>query len=235
MTQTNSRVAQGYTAGSRGDGRRKYRAAARHSFMVRFLRLAIPITIGVGALAMFVAVKIGDPLSKLMKLPVDIGGLVVSGSKITMQHPRLAGFTNDSRPYVVTARAAAQDITKPDVLELEDIRATLNLKANESFELVAHSGIFETKADRLTLLQSIQIKSTNYQARLIEAVVEIKQGHVVSEKPVEVVMLRGTINANRFEVINSGEVIRFDQGVVMDLTMEQGLGQGQSNQQAGAR
>ena len=42
--------------------------------------------------------------------------------------------------------------------------------------------------------------------------------HVLSEKPVEVKMLQGTISANRLEVTASGEVIRFDRGVtvVMD-------------------
>ena len=32
-----------------------------------------------------------------------------------MESPRVAGFTNDARPYEVTARAASQDITKPDI------------------------------------------------------------------------------------------------------------------------
>jgi lipopolysaccharide export system protein LptC len=219
-SQTNSRVAQGYAATNRDEGQRKYRAAARHSLMVRFLRMAIPAGILVGALAGFVIVKVLDPLRELMKLPINIDGLVVSGSKIKMQQPRLAGFTSDSRPYVVTARAAAQDVTKPDQLELEEIRATLDMKDSGPVELLAHSGIFETKADRLTLQQSIQINSANYQARLSEAVVNVRSGHVISEKPIEITMMRGTINANRFEVINSGELIRFDQGVTMVLTMD---------------
>ena len=35
-----------------------------------------------------------------------------------MEQPRLAGFTAASRPYEFTAKAAAQEITKPDVMEL---------------------------------------------------------------------------------------------------------------------
>ena len=87
-------------------------------------------------------------------------------------------------------------------------------------EVLAHSGIFETKADRLMLQRSIQINSATYQAHLSEAVVNIKLGHVVSEKPVEITMLKGTLNANRFEIINSGEIVRFEQGVTMVLTMD---------------
>jgi len=220
VSQMNLRAAQGYVATNRDDSQRKYRAAARHSLLVRFLRFAIPAGVLVGVLAAFVVVKVLDPLRELMKLPIDIGGLVVSGTKIVMQQPRLAGFTKDSRPYVVTARAAAQDVTKPDQLELEDIRATIDMKDNGAVEVLAHSGIFETKADRLMLQRSIQINSATYQAHLSEAVVNIKLGHVVSEKPVEITMLKGTINANRFEIINSGEIVRFEQGVTMVLTMD---------------
>jgi len=49
----------------------------------------------------------------------------------------------------------------------------------------------------------------------------VRKGHISSDKPVEVKMTRGTLNANRLEVINSGEVIRFDGGVVMHLNPEQ--------------
>ena len=56
-----------------------------------------------------------------------------------------------------------------------------------------------------------------YEAQLSEAVIDIRNGNVVSEKPVEVKMLNGTVNANRLEVIESGDVIRFDGGVTVTL------------------
>jgi lipopolysaccharide export system protein LptC len=66
------------------------------------------------------------------------------------------------------------------------------------------------------------LKSTNgYEAQLADAVIDVRKGYISSDKPVEVKMTRGTLNANRLEVINSGEVIRFDGGVVMHLNPEQ--------------
>ena len=35
----------------------------------------------------------------LAKLPIDIGNLVVAGTKITMEKPPLSGFTHDARAY----------------------------------------------------------------------------------------------------------------------------------------
>jgi lipopolysaccharide export system protein LptC len=202
-----------------------FRAAKRHSRFVRFLRVGIPVGVLVSILAVIVVATVLDPLRALAKLPINIGGLVVSGTKITMQQPRLTGYTQDSRPYVVNARAAAQDVTKPDVLELDDIRATMDMKDGVQYEVLAQSGLFENKNDKLTLHQKVLVNSTTYQAKLTEAVINMKTGHVVSDKPVEVTMTQGVINANRLEVINSGEVILFDKGVVMVLVPAESSGQ----------
>ena len=35
-----------------------------------------------------------------------------------MQRPLVNGYTKDKQPYSVTARTAAQDVTKPDTIEL---------------------------------------------------------------------------------------------------------------------
>src|SRR4051794_887144 len=102
-----------------------FRRAIRHSRLVRTLRIGIPLTVTIGTIATFVVMTLFDPLQALVKLPVDISGLVVSGTKITMQAPRLVGYTRDKRPYSLTARAAEQDITKPNELELQDISATM--------------------------------------------------------------------------------------------------------------
>ena len=55
--------------------------------------------------------------------------------------------------------------------------------------------------------------STGYRGRLSEAIIDIRKGHVVSERPVEVEMLQGTLNANRLEIVESGDLVRFDGGV----------------------
>ena len=59
---------------------------------------------------------------------------------------------------------------------------------------------------------------------------EVKQGKITSDKPVEVKMARGTLNANRLEILNSGEVIRFEGGVVMHLQPDAAKEKRASNQ-----
>jgi lipopolysaccharide export system protein LptC len=50
-----------------------------------------------------------------------------------------------------------------------------------------------------------------------EAAVEMKKGNVVSELPVEIKLPNGLLKANRMEIVDSGEVMRFERGVVLDL------------------
>jgi lipopolysaccharide export system protein LptC len=202
------------------EGHAAFRGAARHSRRVRFMRRAIPVGIGV-AVAAIVLSSFFNPLRFVYKLPNDLGTLVVSGSKITMESPRLAGVTRDARAYEIQAKAAAQDIKKPNVVELKEIRAKVDMQDKTSVEMTAVDGNYDTKAELLTLGQKIILSSsTGYQGILTEAVVDIKKGRIVSEKPVEVKMLQGTLNANRLEVTDTGALIRFDGGVTMMLTPE---------------
>jgi lipopolysaccharide export system protein LptC len=224
VLQLNDSGTHAFSLARRIDGGRGYRRAVRHSRHVRLLRVGIPLVIVLGGFAAFVVLTWLDPLRALAKLPVDIGGLVVSGTKITMQQPRLVGFTRDARSYTVNASAAAQDVTRPDMLELQNIHATMEMQDKSIFNVVARNGLYDTKAEKLTLRQDIVVTSTNYEGLLSEAVIEVRNGSVVSERPVELKMLQGTVNANRMEVVNSGSIVRFDGGVTMVLTLDSSPG-----------
>src|SRR3977135_1472326 len=101
----------------------RFAIAARHSRMVRALRIAVPAAV-ILAMAAIVGVSVFNPFRMLMpKLPLDIGNLVVSGTKITMESPHLSGYTTDQRPYEMWAKTAIQDVTDPDHVDLKSLRA----------------------------------------------------------------------------------------------------------------
>ncbi len=103
----------------------RFAIAARHSRMVRMLRVAVPAAVAL-SLAAIVAVSVFNPFRMLMpKLPLDMGNLVVSGTKITMESPHLAGYSTDRRPYELWAKTATQDVTDSDHVELKSLRAKL--------------------------------------------------------------------------------------------------------------
>ncbi|MGA8960167.1 MAG: LPS export ABC transporter periplasmic protein LptC [Pseudolabrys sp.] len=210
-----------YWTMSRGDADRAFHAARRHSRAVRILRIAVPAGVAVGIIIITLITYL-NPLRMLAKLPINLDNLVVSGTKVTMEGPRLTGFTHDARAYELTADTAAQDMTKPDIVELRNIRAKVEMQDKSSINLSAVSGIYDSKGETLRLEQNILLNSsTGYQGRLSEAMIDIRKGNVVSEHPVEVKLLQGTLNANRLDIVDSGDLVRFHGGVVMDMMMNQ--------------
>jgi lipopolysaccharide export system protein LptC len=205
-----------FSASSRGDIGRTYRAALRHSRYVRWLRLSVPA--GIAAVLLMVVVANYMPPIGGFRLPGELGKLVIKGTKITMQQPRLTGFTNDSRSYEFTANAAAQDITKPDFVELHEPHAKIEMQDKSTVTMSALSGVYNMKTEMLTLNDDINlVSSIGYEGRLSEALVDVRKGSVVSEKPVWVKLLNGFLNAQRLEVVDNGAVVRFGGGVAMTL------------------
>jgi lipopolysaccharide export system protein LptC len=220
VSPRHERETRAFTATSRGDSERRFRDALRHSRRVRMMRLGIPLAVVLlGGVAIIVTTLV-DPLRALKKLPVDLGNLVISGSKVTMQQPRIAGFTNDRRAYEVTARAAAQDLTNPTTVELQEIRGKMDIADQGMVEISARGGIYDTRTEILTLRDEILISSeSGSRGRLSEAVVDMHNGSVVSEKPVQISILRGSLEANRMEVRDSGKLVRFERGVTVILNL----------------
>ena len=214
----NPRTAHTYWSLGRRDTERVFGAARRHSRRVRILRIVIPVAVLLGTIAI-VLVTYFNPLRMLAKLPIDIDNLVVSGTKVTMQKPRVSGFTRDARAYELSADSAAQDITKPDVVELQHVRANVQMQDKSTTKLTADSGLYNSKIETLKLERNIVLTASNYQGRLSEAQIDIRKGNVVSEHPVEVTMLQGILKANRLEIVDSGDLVRFDGGVTMTVKL----------------
>jgi lipopolysaccharide export system protein LptC len=200
---------------SRGEFERSYRAAQRHSRHVRWLRILVPAGIA-AVLLTVIGINYMPPIGGF-RLPGELGKLVIHGTRITMQQPRLAGYTVDSRAYEFSADAAGQDITKPNLVELHQLRAKMEMQDKSMVEMSALSGVYDAKTEMLTLNDNIElVSSTGYEGRLTEAVIDVRKGNVVSEKPVWVKLLDGFLNAKRLDIVDHGSVIRFT-GVAMTL------------------
>lgn len=209
--------ASGWRATRGADLERTVRSAGRHSRLVRFLRVVVPLGV-VLSLGVYVIFSFFNPFTILEKLPNVSGKLAVQGSKITMELPRIAGITRDKRAYELTAETAVQDITKPDVVELQNLRAKMEMQDSDVVVITAKSGTYNTKGDNVVLREHVVVTSAQgINAKLREAVVDMKKGNVVSEQPVEIKMPAGTITANGMEIVDSGDVVRFTRGVVLNL------------------
>jgi len=186
-----------------------FRAAMRHSRMVRFYRGAIPVSL-IAIMATIAAAAYFKPLKMMTTLPVDPGRVVVSGTKINMEAPKLGGFTRDGRPYDLTARAAAQDLANPGVLELKDVHARVAMQDKNTVEVTAATGVYDTKGDAMVLKGDVVVTSTaGYSVQMNEAQIDVKTNRIVSDKSVVVTLSNGTIKSRRMDVSENGDLMRF--------------------------
>ncbi|HEU0149938.1 MAG TPA: LPS export ABC transporter periplasmic protein LptC, partial [Bradyrhizobium sp.] len=154
----------------------RFAVAARHSRLVRVLRVAVPAAVGL-AMAVIVGISLFNPFHMEIKTPNLSGNLVVSGSKITMETPHLTGYTPDQRPYDLVAKTATQDLTDPDHVTLNTLRAKVLMEDRSTVTLDALTGKFDTKQQLLDLHKDILLTtSSGYEARLNSAHADMAKG-----------------------------------------------------------
>jgi len=194
----------------------KFARAARHSRLVRILRIGVPTTVVV-AMGLITYIAFFNKY-RIPNLPVSVENMVVSGTKITMESPHLSGFTPDQRPYELWAKTATQDITDTDHVDLSDLRAKVLMEDQSTLFLDARTGRFDNKQQQLDLHKDIFLRtSTGYEARLNSAFVDMAKGTVSSDDHVDVKLTNGTLTADHLRITEGGDVIRFEGNVVMYL------------------
>lgn len=211
-----AKTARSYWTMQRGDSERAFRKALRHSRSVRRLRIFIPVLV-VLLIGGFAAWTWFNPMRLLLKVP-DIGGdLVISGTKITMQQPRVTGFTRDSRPYEFSAQSAAQDLTRPDIVELNDLHGKFEMQDKSTTEMTADGGTYNSKQEMLNLGSHIVVTSTSgYKILLKSADIDVHNARMTTDDPVQIEMKQGRLDAKGMEVRDAGGEIVFN-GVTMTI------------------
>ncbi|HVT55153.1 MAG TPA: LPS export ABC transporter periplasmic protein LptC [Xanthobacteraceae bacterium] len=195
-----------------------FQAAKLHSRRVHLLRRVLPIVAGV-ALVLVSLWLYFDPLRYVRDLPVSVGALKISGTKLTMEAPRLTGYSKDGHPYSITAKSAAQDLTRTSVIELNDIVGKFTTSERGETVLSAANGVYDSKTEQMHLFGGIKIRSDEggYSGVLQEAVGEPKKGHMVSQSPVAITFNEGNLRSDRVEVLDHGKAAIFTGNVVVNL------------------
>ncbi len=195
-------------ADPRSDKARAFRTAARHSAHVRAMRKvivasAVALVAGIGLYVAF------DPFRAVPR-GVSVEGIGIEGTKVTMSHPRLAGFHTDGRPYEILASAAVQDVKVPTRFELHDMDAHLTMADKTVTHVTAALGVYDSQHDLMDLTSAVHITSdAGLDVRTRDAHVEFKSGSVVTRNPVTVAMHGSSITADGMTMVNGGQQVTF--------------------------
>jgi lipopolysaccharide export system protein LptC len=201
--------------GSAGGGRatgaadvrdQAFQAAFRHSRRVRRLRVVVPI-VAVSLFSLVVFISWWDPL-KALNLPVSIGAISMSGSKVTMEAPRLTGYTTDNRFYRVAATRAEHDVTQSHIVALSAIDAEMEMEGGGTARVVSPAGVLDTKTGRVELNQDVSVTTSNGQSGKVgHALVDTRAGTIQSNGPVALSSPRGDLFSERMDIRDNGKVI----------------------------
>lgn len=199
----------GPTVGRRAELRQAaFRAARRHSLLVRVLRKAIPIGATAAVLGLVVAPFLKPSVAGGN---LSLGAVGIKGGKVVMELPKLAGFRKDNNPYEVTAQSALQDIRNPTQIELVEMKARIQTPNDGWVTVNARSGFFDQQKESLRLVDDVVIRTdTGYDVAMRTADINFKGGTVKSREPVRVNMGTTTVNADTLDVKDNGAMIVFE-------------------------
>jgi lipopolysaccharide export system protein LptC len=131
--------------------------------------------------------------------------------RLRMDSPRYVGQTKKNRPYEVTAQSASLDPRKANIVHLDHPAADIALGDEGDVRLSAQDGTYDRNTQKLLLDGGIEVvTSSGYRFATPSARVNLAQGWVRGWQPIEGAGPRGKLSADRFEIENTGDILRFE-------------------------
>ena len=185
-----------------------FTAADRHSARVRFLKRAIVLgsLLGVTAIAL---VAVFNPFRHLPGA-ISMSGVGVSGTKITMESPKISGVQQGGGPYQVKAKSGIQDITTPSLMELIGVDALVGMADATTTHVTSEHGLYNSRADTMALNGDVKIANTSgYTLNLQSALLDFRDGLLTSHERLRVDITGGEVSSDDIAISNNGHVIAF--------------------------
>jgi lipopolysaccharide export system protein LptC len=192
------------------------RARPRRARFVGAMKLVLP-ALAAGLVAIVLAWPGAFDRIEPLELPGE-NPAGVGGDTAAMLKPRYIGTDGKGRPFTITADAALQDADDRKSLTLIALQADMTMTDGSWFTLLAETGRYRQKTKRLTLGGAVSLYSDRgYELHATEVAVDLEAGSAVTEKPVQGHGPFGDLTAQRMEIGERGERLRFDRGVRVTL------------------
>jgi len=186
--------------------------AIRHS--ARVTRLRRGILWGAGLIV--VSVGLALLVSSFRFLPTDLNleRISLKGTSIVIDQPRLVGYQKDGRPYEIKARQGVQDITHPDVFDLDGLDIRIENAEAGVLSMTAARGHYNARADKAEMSGGVNMRDNkSFDMRLASADFDLKASKMTSDKPVKVRLFGGEVEAKAVEFSEKERRASFRGGV----------------------
>lgn len=133
-----------------------------------------------------------------------------------MIKPHFQGVDAQNRPYTVIAEEATQ--IDAQTVSMKAIRADMATDNGTWLALNALSGVMQMQKKQIELTGGVDMfYEGGYEFRTDHAHIDVAQGSVTGDAPIEGQGPPGTLKADSFSVLDRGRVIRFNGSVRMKL------------------
>jgi lipopolysaccharide export system protein LptC len=177
-----------------------------YSRRVAIMKLALP-TIGI-VLLLLVAIwpRVAPLFDRLRFSAIDLK----EARELRMMNPRYAGTDRSGHPFVITAAVGRQVPDRDDLMSLDKPEAHLKNHSGANIVVTADSGVYQSQTQFLDLFGNVTLTHENgtvivTSAARLDAANNAAQGN----QPVEGHGPSGDINAQGFEVIDKGDIVKF--------------------------
>ncbi len=197
------RKTSGITLGASGKTS-AYEAALSHSRLVARLRVLLPAAAGVVSLA-FIGVAV---VKAYLPENLKVESARIEDGKIVMEKPAISGRNSQGIDYSMVADRALQDITNPDHMTLQDVKAAVPINEDVVARVVASTADFDRSANKLELPSPFDVNLSNgVTAHFKSAKLDIPGGVMESNAPVNITTTGGSIVAQSMKITDKGHTI----------------------------
>jgi lipopolysaccharide export system protein LptC len=196
-------VTTGYIDGAAGR-RAVFVKAERHSRIVALLRKALPVAGVLALLAFIVAARLSAPGGP----DFTVARTTIERNSIVMDHPVLTGYDTDNRAYRISADRAVQNLSSPDQVRLEAIRAEITVEGRGGAVVTANGGDYDNTRGTLALYGGLTLDSDDgIRVRMKNANIDFGGGALASKNPVTIIYRDSETTADAMTASDGGNVI----------------------------
>jgi lipopolysaccharide export system protein LptC len=197
-----------------GARRAAYAEAIRHSARVRRLKIQLPIMAFIIS-AIFIAVS---AVKVFLPENIKIEGAKIENGQIVMEKPAISGRNADGIFYSMTAAKALQDILRPNVINLQAIKAEVPVNEKLIAKVTARSGTYDRDKDTLDMREPFSVNlSSGLNANFRSAYMDVGAGTLVTKDVVSITTTQASIVANSLRIEDKGYEIIFEGRVQVEL------------------
>jgi lipopolysaccharide export system protein LptC len=179
-----------------------------YSSFVRLAKYFLPLVAGIVILLLAVWPELKSYPEKFSLGLSDFKVETAGGQRVI--NARFTGVDSENRPFLITAESVAQAISSKDGVQLLKPKADVTLAGDSWVAIAAPAGLFRRTDENLYLTGGVDLyHDGGYEFRTAEAKLDFRKSSATGSAPVYGQGPFGTIEAEGFQILGTGDSIHF--------------------------